>query len=95
MATDREDQLLVSSINNLAKLIRAKLQQQSSQMQIAHQQVRAQLTNVVEEEEEAEADLPSLAVEVKAPVSIAKEGARAPGKYPFPLASNCSKKVLP
>jgi hypothetical protein len=51
--------------------------------------------NVVEEEEETEAGFPSLTVKVKAPASIANEGARAPGKYPFPLASNRSKKVPP
>jgi hypothetical protein len=94
MATDREDQHLASSINKLTRLIQAELQQQSSQVQGAHWQIRAQLANVVEEEE-TEAGFPSLTVEAKAPVSITKEGARAPGKYPFPLASNCSKKVPP
>jgi hypothetical protein len=47
----------------------------------------------VAEEEEAEAELPSLTVDAQ--TSTAKEGARAPGKYLFLLASNCSKKVPP
>jgi hypothetical protein len=72
MAADREDQLLASSVNNLARLIRAELQQQSSQVQGARRQIGAQLANVVEEEEETEAGFSSLTVEAKAPTSIAK-----------------------
>jgi hypothetical protein len=47
------------------------------QVQGAHWQIRAQLANGVEEEEETEAGFPSLTVKVKAPMPIAKEGARA------------------
>jgi hypothetical protein len=92
MAANRENQLLASSIHNLTKLIRAELQRQSWLMPNARKQFGVQLADVAEEDE-VEAGLPSLMVDAK--TSAAKEGARAPGKYLFPLASNRSKKVLP
>ncbi len=95
LASDKEEQLQASSADQIQKLVRAELQRQGAQATGIRRPYAAHLADIGEEEEELEefSETPALAVEPK--VKSVKDGIKSPGNYPYPLATNQSKKVPP
>ena len=94
LATDREEQLLASSAtssNSIAKLVRQEVQRISAQSQGPRRQFPSHLATMEEEEEPQEVS--GLAIESKGPAD--RNLHKAPGKYPYPFASNRSKNTPP
>jgi hypothetical protein len=94
MATVQDKQLQASSINNLTRLIRAKMPRQGSQAPVLRKQHTALLVDKEEDEEDGLDELLGLAVDSKNTASN-KEPAKAPSTFPFLLANNCSKRMPP
>ena len=81
VATDKCKQLQASNVTDISKLVRVELQRQT-QRRFAH----AQLADIDEELE-----VETLNVDAQSP----KNNSKAPGTYPYPLATNRSKKTPP
>jgi hypothetical protein len=54
MVTDKEEQLLASSINNIAKLVRTELQWQGGPLPNLHRPLKAHITEAQDEELEVD-----------------------------------------
>jgi hypothetical protein len=94
LATDKEEQLVASSASDITKLIQAELQCQNRK-QFGQWRMQDMLIAEAEAlpEEEEETDFPTMTVNTK-PKS--NQGSiKAPGKHPYPLANNSSKKIPP
>ena len=94
LATDREEQLLASSATtstSVARLVRQEVQRLSAQHQGQRRQFASHLAAVDEEKELQEA--PGLAIDAKSPAD--KNIHKAPGKYPYPFATNRSRNAPP
>ena len=95
LATDREDQLLASSATtsaSVARLVRQEVQRLGAQSQGPRRQFPSHLADV-EEEMDSQQETPTLAVDSKGPAD--KSFHKAPGKYPYPFATNRSKNAPP
>ena len=94
LAMDWEEQLLASlatTSNSIAKLVKQEVQRLATQNQGARRQFSSHLAEV--EEEETPLEMPSLTVDSKGHSD--KNLHKAPGKYPYPFASNQSRNTPP
>lgn len=87
--TDKEEQLLASSISNIARLVRTELQKQGSSLPNARRHVDTHVVDAIDDELETE----GLVVDSKPAAS--KKPLKAAGQYKFPLASNRSNRIPP
>jgi hypothetical protein len=90
LASDCDDQLQASSINNLMRLIQAKMQRQNQQMPNPQRQFAAQIADL---DEEPENELTAFVADTKNILN--KDIIKPPGTYPFLLANNRSKRMPP
>ena len=87
--TDKEEQLLASSISNIARLVRTELQKQGNLLPNARRHVDTHVADAMDDELEAE----GLVVDSKPAAS--KKPIRAAEQYKFPLATNRSNRIPP
>src|SRR5271170_2533070 len=87
LAADKDEQLQASSISSITRFIKAEIQRQNAQTAVPRRQFGARVADIPKEEEE---ELSSLVTDAKPLPNV-----RAPGNYPYPLASNRSNKVPP
>jgi hypothetical protein len=94
LSMDREEQLLASlatTSNSVARLVRQEVQRLNAQNPGPCQQFSSHLADI--EEDYPPAETPTLSVESKS--SGDKNLHKAPGKYPYPFASNQSRNTPP
>ena len=93
LASDKEEQLLASSADQIQRLVCAELQR--AQAGGSCRPYTAQLADISEEEENGAvlSETPVLVAEPKA--KPAKDSIRSPGNYPYSLATNQLRKVPP
>ena len=86
---DKEEQLLASSISNIARLVWAELQKQGNSSHNVHRHVDSHVVDALDGETEME----GLVADSKPATS--RKPFKAAGQYKFPLANNCSNWIPP
>src|SRR5271154_4438259 len=81
LATDKDEQLQASSINNLTRIIRQELQRQNFQTPSPRRPFRAHFAEPEPDEAKESSELPSLIAGVK---DSHKDDVKTTGSFPYP-----------